>query len=162
MYLEDVPIGEILHVGSYTFTEEAIIRFAEKYDPQHFHLDAEAAKSHEFGGLVASGLHIGCIWMKLIIGSRDKMMREYAERGEDPPSHSGGASPGFLNMRWIKPVRPGDTISYSNRIVGIKDLGRRKDLGILHTKIVGQNQNGEKVFSFDGQALYPRRPAQVA
>ncbi|TNE57995.1 MAG: MaoC family dehydratase [Alphaproteobacteria bacterium] len=158
MYLEDIPLGTTAELGSYTFTEEDIIAFATKYDPQPFHIDPVAAKAHEFGGIVASGLHVGCIWMKLMIASRDRTTHEVATHSEDPPPRAGGASPGFLDMRWKKPVRPGDTITFFNTTLAHKDLGRRKDLGILQSKSVGINQNGEEVFSYVGQGLFPRRP----
>jgi acyl dehydratase len=158
MYLEDILLGHASEIGSYTFTEEDIIAFARKYDPQPFHIDKDAAAAHEFGGLVASGFHVGSIWMKLMIASRDKVLQEIAERGEDPQRQSGGGSPGFLNMRWHKPVRPGDTVAYSNTTLKHLDLGRRKDLGILQSKSIGTNQHGEVVFSYIGQGLFPRRP----
>ena len=160
MYLEDVPLGRTTEIGSYTFTEEDIVSFARKYDPQPFHIDKSAAEAHEFGGIVASGFHVGSVWMKLMIASRDNELREIAEHSEDPPKSGGGASPGFLNMRWHKPVRPGDTISYSNTTLDTVELGRRKDLGILRSKAIGTNQHGEIVFSYIGQGLFPRRPVE--
>lgn len=158
MYFEDIVLGETTEVGSWTFTEEAIISFGKKYDPQPFHTDPEAAKSHEFGGLVASGFHTGAIWMKLMIGNRQKAVEEIRARGEEPEGGSAGASPGFLKMRWLGPVRPGDTITYSNTSSGLIELKSRDDVGIVQTKTRGVNQRGELVFSFIGQGLYPRRP----
>lgn len=158
MYFEDVELGETFEVGCWTFTEKEIIDFARKYDPQPFHIDPEAARSHEFGGIVASGFHTGAIWMKLMIANRQKMLEDMRERGEEPEGGSAGASPGFLKMRWHGPVRPGDTITYSNITSGRIELKSRSDVGIIQTKTRGVNQRGELVFSFTGQGLYPRRP----
>lgn len=158
MFFEDVILGETIEVGSHTFTEEEIITFAKKYDPQPFHIDPEAAKSHEFGGVVASGFHTGATWMRLMIAWRGKMLEEAKARGEEPNVRTGGASPGFLKMRWHGPVRPGDTISFSNTTWRRVELGSRSDLGIIQSRSKGVNQKGELVFSFIGQGLYPRRP----
>lgn len=158
MFFEDVVLGETFETGSYTFTEDEIIAFARKYDPQPFHVDPEAAKSHEFGGIVASGFHTGAIWMKLMIARRKTMLDEARARGEEPETRTGGASPGFLKMRWHGPVRPGDTITYSNTIWKRVEMKSRSDIGIIQTKTKGVNQEGELVFSFIGQGLYPRRP----
>lgn len=162
MYYEDVVIGTETATGSWTFTEEEIISFAQKYDPQAFHTDPEAAKAHEFGGIVASGFHIGSIWMKLTVENMAKALAELKERGETPSESEGGraagVSPGFKKMRWLGPVRPGDTITYTNRTHGKVPMGSRTDIGIIQTKTKGHNQRGELVFSFIGQGIYPRRP----
>ena len=71
-YFEDIELGSQTDIGSYTFTEEEIIAFATKYDPQYFHIDPVRAKDSLFGGLVASGFHVGAIWMKLTIAHRDQ------------------------------------------------------------------------------------------
>lgn len=76
MYWDDVEMGKTLELGSHTFTEEDIISFAKKYDPQPFHTNPQAANSHEFGGIVASGFHTGAIWMKLMIAYRQKILAE--------------------------------------------------------------------------------------
>lgn len=158
MFFEDVVLGETFETGSYTFTEEEIIAFAKKYDPQPFHVDPQAARSHEFGGIVASGFHTGAIWMKLMIERRKKMLDEARARGEEPETRTGGASPGFLKMRWHGPVRPGDTITYTNTTWRRVEMKSRQDIGIIQSRSKGVNQKGELVFSFIGQGLYPRRP----
>ncbi len=157
-YFEDVPLGETTEIGSYTFTEEDIITFAKKYDPQPFHVDPEFANSHEFGGLVASGFHTAAIWMKLMIAMRDELTTEIAEHEEEARPR-GGASPGFLKMRWPNPVRPGDTIAFANTTHKKIELRSRQDVGILQTKTIGRNQDGKVVLSFIGQGLWPRRPS---
>lgn len=161
MYYEDVVIGTETRTGSWTFTEEEIISFAKKYDPQFFHTDPEAAKSHEFGGIVASGFHVGSIWMKLTVENMRKAFAAQKERDEQPSEGSGGraagVSPGFKKMRWHKPVRPGDTITYSSKVSGKVPMGSRTDIGIIQSKTSGINQRGELVFSFIGQGIYPKR-----
>jgi acyl dehydratase len=163
MFFEDVVIGTQTQTGSWTFTEEEIISFAKKYDPQSFHIDPEAAKSHEFGGIVASGFHIGSIWMKLTVANMQKAQADLKASGETPPEGSGGrsagVSPGFKKMRWHGPVRPGDTITYSNTVAGKVPMGSRTDIAIIQTKTRGVNQRGELVFSFIGQGIYPKRPS---
>lgn len=96
-YFEDVEIGKPRDTGSHTFTQEAIIRFARQFDPQPFHIDPEAAKQSNFGQLVASGWHTASTVMRLIV---DSAVDVEASLG----------SPGFDDLTWKKPVRPGDTI----------------------------------------------------
>ena len=116
MYWDDFEPGGSTEIGSWTFSEAEIIDFAKKYDPQPFHTDPVAAQSHEFGGVVASGFHVGSVWMKLMLARRAEEMKNAppATPSEDGPKGAAGISPGFLGMRWHKPVRPGDTISFTN------------------------------------------------
>lgn len=162
MYFEDVVIGTQTQTGSWTFTEEEIISFATKYDPQPFHIDPEAARSHEFGGIVASGFHIGSIWMKMTVEGMAKAYADRKAKGGAPSEGDGGqaagVSPGFKKMRWHKPVRPGDTITYTSTISGKVPMGSRTDIGIIQSKTRGVNQHGDLVFSFIGQGIYPKRP----
>lgn len=158
MYWEDVPLGEEMTAGSWTFTEEEIIAFAKKYDPQPFHIDPKAAAAHEFDGIVASGFHVGSIWMKLMIGNRIKAAKASPPKSDDGEAPTAaGVSPGFKKMRWHLPVRPGDTLTYSSTSWRKVPMGSRKDIGIVQSKSVGINQRGEIAFSFIGQGIYPRR-----
>ena len=160
MYWEDVPLDVNSTTGSWTFTEEEIIAFAKKYDPQPFHTDPEAAAAHEFGGIVASGFHVGSIWMKLMIENRTAEAEAFssADEGKENSSRA-GVSPGFKKMRWHLPVRPGDTLTFTSTSWRKIPMGSRKDIGIVQSKTVGVNQRGETAFSFIGQGIYPRRPA---
>src|ERR1700691_2730249 len=106
MWFEDVAIGTKRDLGTYTFTEEEIIAFARKYDPQPFHIDPEAAQHSIFGGLIASGWHTAAIWMKLSIDGR----KRDSEGGKARVLRS-GVSPVFEDMKWLKPVRPGMPLS---------------------------------------------------
>lgn len=152
MYLEDIPLGETRKLGNYTFTEENIIAYASQWDPQPFHTDPVAAEQSQFGGLVASGWHVACVWMKLMVGSRKKQWEEHGQ------AYGGGVSPGFEKMRWIAPVRPGDTVTYTTTTREYLLLKSRPNFGILISDNEGFNQRGEKVFSFVGKAYMPRRP----
>jgi acyl dehydratase len=152
MWFEDIALGEKRELGSYTFTEDAMVAFAGKYDPQPFHIDPEAAKHSMFGGLIASGWHTAAVWMKLMVASR-------------PSDNSGGAqdsrysvSPGFEKMRWLKPVRPGMMLRYSTEIVEKIDLKSRPELGLVKSRNEARDEAGELVLSFIGMGFIPRRP----
>ena len=83
-WFEDIEIGRVMELGSHTFTSDDIIRFAEKYDPQPYHTDPEAAKDSHFGGLVAAGWHIAAVWMKLMIAARERRRQASAGRSASP------------------------------------------------------------------------------
>jgi acyl dehydratase len=150
-YWEDVWIGGRRELGSYTFTEEEIIRFGKKYDPQPFHIDPEAAKHSIFGGIIASGWHTAAIWMKLAIADREK------SAGKSPLLRA-GVSPGYEDMRWIKPVRPGMTLRFSSEICGKVELRSRPDMGIVLSRNEARNDKGTLVFHFTGKGFVQRRP----
>jgi acyl dehydratase len=153
-WFEDIEIGARSELGAYTFSEEEIIDFATKYDPQPFHIDPVAAKDGPFGGLIASGWHTAATWMKLMVPHIRKRTEEPDENGRTP---AGGPSPGFLDMKWPTPVRPGDTISYSTTAIEKIEMRSRPGWGILRSRNEGVNQRGELVLSFIGQALIERK-----
>lgn len=148
--LED-NIGKIVTIGSYEFTEARIIRFAEKYDPQIFHMDPVAAKDSIFGALCASGWHTTAVWMRLNVQSMARIIQTCMERGETPPVF--GPSPGFENLRWATPVFAGDVIAYTAEITGIRPLASKPGWSMLQHHATGTNQHGECVMEFDGAAL---------
>jgi acyl dehydratase len=152
-YWEDVEIGTRRELGRYTFTQDEIIAFARKYDPQPFHVDPVAAKQSMFGGIVASGWHTAAIWMKLAIEgrARDK------DAGRAGPLRS-GVSPGFEDMKWLRPVRPGMTLSYSSQITGKTELRSRPELGLVKSLNEARDESGELVMSFIGKGFIQRRP----
>jgi acyl dehydratase len=155
LYLDELETGRVIALGSYHFTREAIIAFASKFDPQPFHLDEEAAARGPFGKLTASGWHTNAAWMKCFVATNQAGQARLQAEGKVPaPS---GPSPGFTNLRWIKPVCPGDTISYRSTITGKRDLASRPEWGLLFSLNEGFNQNGELVFSFEGKVLTARR-----
>ena len=153
-WFEDIEIGSRLELGSHTFSAEEIIRFATKFDPQYFHIDAEAAKAGPFGGLTASGWHTAATWMKLMIASRTGREDAPDEAGRKP---AGGPSPGFLDMKWPNPVRPGDTITYSSTVIEKIEMKSRPQWGIIRSRNVGINQHGQTVLEFTGQGMIERR-----
>ena len=151
LYWEDVVIGTRRDLGSYTFTEEEIIRFGRKYDPQSFHIDPEAAKHSIFGGLIASGWHTAAVWMKLAIAERERS-------ATTAPLLRAGVSPGFEDMKWLKPVRPGMTIRFSSEIIGKKELASRPEMGLVLSRNKGHDEDGDLVFRFTGKGFVQRRP----
>lgn len=154
-WFEDVVLGVRRDLGNHTFSQDEIIAFARKYDPQIFHIDPVAAKSSLFGGLIASGWHTAAIWMKLAIESR-KM-----EAGDGNAVARAGVSPGFENMRWLKPVRPGMTLSYSTTPVEKVDLKSRPEWGLIKNLGEAHDEKGELVFSFIGKGLVAKKPKEA-
>ena len=154
-FFEDMEIGVRRDVGSFTFTAEAIKKFAAQFDPQAFHLDEEAGRNSLFGGLAASGWHVGSACMKLMVADGQRLSREAAARGEEIAVW--GPSPGFRELRWIKPVLAGDTISFSSVIESKRISEKRPEWGILQARTSGINQRGEAVYSLLATAFVPRR-----
>ena len=143
--------GARKELGSYVFTADAIIEFARQFDPQRFHVDAEAAKASVFGGLCASGWHTASIWMKLNIAAGVADTRQALAEGRTLPEF--GPSPGFRNLRWFKPVYAGDEIFYSRTIRGSRPLASRPGWSILELISEARDKNGDLVMSFDSAAL---------
>jgi acyl dehydratase len=156
-FFEDMEIGVRRDVGSFTFTADAIKKFAAQFDPQAFHLDEEAGRKSLFGGLAASGWHVGSVCMKLMVADGQRLMKEAAARGEEIAVW--GPSPGFRDLRWIKPVLAGDTISFSSVIESKRTSEKRPEWGILQARTSGINQRGEQVYSILATAFVPRRNA---
>lgn len=156
-FFEDIEIGARREIGSFTFTAEDIKRFAAQYDPQRFHLDEEEGRKSLFGGLTASGWHVASVCMKLLVADGKRLAQEAVARGERVAAW--GPSPGFRELRWIKPVLAGDTISYANVVETKRTSEKRPEWGILQGRNTGTNQHGEPVFSFLATAFVPRRKA---
>jgi acyl dehydratase len=154
-FFEDITVGRRREVGSFTFTAEEIKRFARKYDPQRFHLSEEEGRNSLFGGLAASGWHVASVCMKLMVTSMQRLAREAVARGETVVA--GGPSPGFRDLRWIKPVMAGDTISFVSEVESLRTSDSRPEWGIVQIRNTGTNQRGEVVFSFLGTGFVPRR-----
>ena len=156
-YLEDIAVGEKVEVGRHTFTAPDIKAFAQRFDPQLFHVDeAEAARSH-FGGLCASGWHTAVVWMRLMVDYRRR--DDEAPRAPGAPSGKLGPSPGFRELKWLKPVYAGDTITYSTEVLETRASASRPGWGLMTNRNVGVNQNGEPVISFISTVFVARRPA---
>ena len=154
-FFEDIAVGAVDEIGSHTFTAEEIKRFATAFDPQAFHVDeAAAAKSH-FGGLVASGWHSQAVWMKLNV--RHWESRRAKQSGQGVPVPSIGPSPGFDSLKWLKPIFAGDTVSFSNEVIGKKASRSMPQWGLVSFQMRGRNQKGEEVISFVGHVFIERR-----
>jgi acyl dehydratase len=153
-FYEDVEIGLRREIGAYTFTAEAIKKFAAKYDPQRFHLDEEEGRKSLFGGLAASGWHVGSVCMKLLVADTQQQAAEAAARGEKVAVW--GPSPGFRDLRWLKPVLAGDTISFASEIESKRTSDSRPEWGIVQARNTGTNQRGELAFSLLATAFVPR------
>jgi acyl dehydratase len=156
-FFEDIVIGQRRELGSFIFTAEDIKRFATQFDPQRFHLDEEAGRNSLFGGLAASGWHVGSVCMKLLVADGQLQAKEAAARGEQVAVW--GPSPGFRELHWIKPVLAGDTIAYASEVESLRTSEKRPEWGILQARNTGTNQRGEVVFSLLATAFVPRRNA---
>ena len=156
LYLEEIDEGRVVELGSHHFTKEAIIAFAEKYDPQPFHLSEEGGRNGPLGVLSASGWHTAAGWMKCYVATNQKAEAAIRAAGGAPAPI--GPSPGFTNLRWLKPVAPGDTITYRSTVTGKRELKSRPGWGLVFSLNEGFNQKGELVFSFEGKVLTPKRP----
>jgi len=147
----DVVIGARVALGSRLFTSEDIIHFASKYDPQPFHLSDEGAAKSHFGRLSASGWHTASTYMRLLIDTRDRVR---ADRASLPFAlNPGGPSPGFRNLRWLRPVQAGDVITYDTTVIAKEPHPTRPGLGIARNRATGVNQNGVRVFEIEGSSL---------
>jgi acyl dehydratase len=151
MWFEDVPLGGKVTIGSYTFTEENIIAFAKRYDPQPFHIDKEAAARSPYGGLIASGWHTALIWMKLMIAHRNALVTSGEERTQE-----NYVSPGFRELKWRQPVRPGMTITYTNQPIAKHNWKSLPQYGLLEGHNEGISQDGTLVYSFINRVLIAR------
>jgi acyl dehydratase len=154
-FFEDVAVGQRRELGSFTFTAEAIKSFAAQFDPQRFHLDEEEGRRSLFGGLAASGWHVGSVCMKLLVADGQRQVRDALARGEEIATW--GPSPGFRELRWIKPVLAGDTISFASEVISLRTSESRPAWGVLEGRNSGTNQRGELVFSILATAFVPRR-----
>src|ERR1700744_2735430 len=154
-FFEDIKTGERRELGSFTFTADAIKTFAAKFDPQRFHLDEEEGRKSLFGGLAASGWHVGSVCLKLLVADGRRQASEAAARGDD--GGSWGPSPGFRELRWIKPVLANDTIHFASEVETKRISEKRPEWGILQGRHTGTNQRGELVYSLLATAFVPRR-----
>lgn len=145
IYLDDFHDGQIIDLGSCTVSREEIIAFASQYDPQPFHTDEEAAKESIYGGLIASGWHTVALFMRLLV---DGLLSHAASMG----------SPGVDEVRWLKPVRPGDTLRARGVVLAVVPSRSKPDRGILRTSYEMFNQSGEQVLSIKGIGMFARRP----
>ncbi|MFS8931135.1 MaoC family dehydratase [Cupriavidus taiwanensis] len=146
LYFEDFEVGSRRELGSYLVTEEEILNFARQYDPQPFHIDKEAAGNSIYGGLISSGWMTCSIMMRLLVLSTTG---KSASMG----------SPGVDEIRWLKPVYAGDTLTVVLNVLDSRPSQSKPDRGVVHTQWEATNQRGELVCTVKGMGMYGRRPA---
>jgi acyl dehydratase len=144
-------IGTTMTLGSHTFEVEAIKAFARKYDPQIFHIDEEAAKKSVLGGLCASGWHTAATWMKLNLEA--SMDAEGANWNGPGPVPEFGPSPGFKNLKWLKPVFAGETVTFSRTALSHRPIASRPGWRMLSLRAEAFDSTGDKVLEFDSAVL---------
>ena len=143
-YFEDFTPGQVIELGQRTIEKDEIIAFARQFDPQVFHLDEEAAKKSIYGGLIASGWHTGSLMMRMLY---DGLVKDTLSMG----------SPGVDELRWLKPVRPGDLLSARLTVTECIPSRSKPDRGIVKSVIELRNQHGEVVVSSKGMSMFGRR-----
>jgi len=144
-YLEDFVPGAVYQAGSVQVTEAEIVEFATRYDPQPFHVDAEAARASIYGGLIASGWHTVAMTMRLLV---DDIFNGTVSMG----------SPGVDEVRWLLPVRPGDTLSPRAIVLETRPSRSKPDRGVLRFRVEVENQDGALAMSMIGAGIIGRRP----
>jgi acyl dehydratase len=145
-FFEDFAVGRTWDIAGPTLTKESIVEFARRYDPQLFHVDEAAAKESVFGGLIASGWHTVSLCMRMIC---DAYVLEAASLG----------SPGVNEVRWLKPVRPGDTIRMRMSVLEAKPSTSKPDRGTVLHRWEVFNQKDELVMHMEGYGMFKRRSA---
>src|SRR5262245_26973715 len=145
-YFEDLEVGAEPQFGSYAVTREEVLEFARKYDPQPFHLSDEGAAGTHFGRLCASGWHTAAMTMAVIA-------RSVVEGGQ-----AGLGSPGIDELRWLKPVYPGDTLHVRGKIIDKTPSRSKPDIGSFRTETTVTNQDKVPVMRFTSIVLIRRRP----
>ncbi|MGL6111013.1 MAG: MaoC family dehydratase [Rubrivivax sp.] len=147
-YWEDFAVGTTREFGAMPVTREATLAFARDFDPQPFHLDDEAAAASLFGRLSASGWHSCAMAMRLMC---DDYLLESSSLG----------SPGIDNLRWLKPVYPGDTLRMRLTVLESRSMNSRPGVGLVRTRWQMFNQHDEAVLSMEGWGMFGKRPAAV-
>lgn len=143
-YYEDIEVGETQEFGEYHVTKEEIIEFAERYDPQPFHVDEDAAAESAFGELVASGWHTASICMRMLVDGPIQDRASMGARGVD-------------ELRWKRPVKPGDTLSIRTEILDKRVSESDPRRGYVDSRLEGITQNGDVVISWIGLGMIARR-----
>ena len=144
-YWEDIKAGDVVELGSHTMDKERMVAFAREFDPQPFHIDEKAAEASIWGGLIASGWLTGSTLMRLLY---DGFLKDTASLG----------SPGVDELRWLKPVRPGDTLAARLTVTEATASRSKPDRGIVRTRMELMNQRGEVVMTITGVNFISRRP----
>ena len=144
LHFEDFAPGQDFDLGSIDVSKEDIIEFASEFDPQPFHLDEEAGKASLLGGLAASGWHTAALVMKLLATG---LLNRSTSRG----------SPGIDELKWQKPVFPGDTLSARAEILETREMRSKPHLGIVSVRVTAINQSGSEVLKWENPILFRKR-----
>ena len=144
-YFDDFYPGQEIDLGERTVTEAEILAFARDFDPQSFHIDADAAADSPYGGLIASGWHTCSMMMRMVV---DGLLAVSAGMG----------SPGLDGVRWLAPVRGGDTLRVRYLTRKVKASTSKPDRGVVWSTWIATNQHGIEVCTVDGMSIYGRRP----
>ena len=147
LYYEEIEVGTRQSFGRYEVEADAVRDFAEKFDLQPFHLSDEAAAKTHFGRISASGWHTCAMTMRMLVENMSVV------------EQAGLGSPGIDQLRWVKPVYPGDVLRCESEILEVKPSRSRPDMGSMRTQTTTYNQHGEPVLRFIALALMRRRPA---
>ena len=145
-YWEDIKEGEVVELGSRTMEKDRMVAFAREFDPQPFHTDEKTAEASIWGGLIASGWLTGSVLMRIFY---DGFLKDTASLG----------SPGIDELRWLKPVRPGDTLTVRLTVLETAASRSKPDRGIVRSLMEVVNQHGEIVMTTKGVNFFKRRPA---
>lgn len=144
-YWEDFPVGSVREFGGITLSRDDIVRFAREFDPQPFHVDEAAAAASFFGGIIASGWHTCALAMRMMC---DAYLLETASLG----------SPGVDSIKWLKPVRPGDTLRIRSSVLDARPLESKPHIGLVYSQWRMYNQTDECVMEMLGHGMLRRRP----
>ena len=144
-YWEDFPVGDVREIAATTVNREDMLRFSGEFDPQPFHVDEAAAAESIYGGLIASGWHTCSLAMRMMC---DAYLVESASLG----------SPGMDSIKWLKPVRPGDSVRLRMTVLGARVLESKPHIGMIRWQWRLLNQNDERVMEMEGHSMLLRRP----
>jgi acyl dehydratase len=145
-YWEDFEVGELTELDLVDVTEQEVLEFARRYDPQPFHVDPDAAAAGPFGGLIASGWHTTALFMGMFVRS---VLLDSASMG----------SPGVEEIRWLAPVRPGDRLSGRVTVTGAQPSATNPRRGTIFTTSEVLNQEGAVVMTLKARGFFARRPS---
>lgn len=146
VHFEDFVVGQVVDLGSVVLTEDDIVEFARRFDPQPFHVDRIAAAASPYGGLIASGWHTCSLYMRLLY---DGLIHDSSSQG----------SPGMEELRWLAPVRPGDRLTARYTVEDVQPSSTRADRGTVMFLSEMLNQDDVVVLRMRGRGFYGRRPA---
>jgi acyl dehydratase len=147
VYLEDFHAGDVTETPARRVSREQIVAFAREFDPQPFHVDEEAAKRSPFGGLVASGWHTASLCMRMVV--------DHALAGDGVSGSLG--SPGVDELRWLRPVRPGDSLTVRIEVLEVVPSRGKPDRGLVKLRYTMRNQDGEEVMTMIALGIMRRR-----